>query len=74
MGYQVRVLAVGQHYKVTMSVLCHKSIPILIIPYMMPGCKTPTNQGKNWIVQCPDNVTEWDKVWFWQWGSTIKSP
>ena len=34
---------VGQHYKITMSVHCHKSVPILIWAYMLLGHKTTNN-------------------------------
>ena len=30
----------GQHYKVTMSGHCHKSVPIVIWVSTLPGCKT----------------------------------
>ena len=33
---------VWQHYKVTMIAHCHKLDPILIWPYLLQGCKTPT--------------------------------
>ena len=35
-------LPVGQHYKVIMSRHCYESVPVLILPQMLPGCKTPT--------------------------------
>ena len=37
-------LPVGQHYKVAKSDNCHKSVPVLIGPQMLPGCKTPTSK------------------------------
>ena len=33
---------VGQHYEVTMSVHCHKSVPVLIGPHMLQGSTTLT--------------------------------
>ena len=42
---------VGLHYKVTMSVHCHKSVPILIWQWMLPGRKTPTTMVNEAIAQ-----------------------
>ena len=39
-------LPVGQHYKVAMSAHRHKSVSILICPYMLPGHKTLNKQNK----------------------------
>ena len=36
-------LPVGKHYKVTISAHCHKSLPVLLWPYMLLGQKTITN-------------------------------
>ena len=40
-GFQV-----GQHYKVTMCSHCHKSVPVLIWPWTLLGCKTTNKQNK----------------------------
>ena len=40
-------LPMRQHYKVAMSVRCHKSVPTLIWPSTLLGCKTTNNQHDN---------------------------
>ena len=39
-------LPVARYYKVIVSVHCHKSVPVLIWPKMMPGPKTPTTNQR----------------------------
>ena len=39
-----------QHYKVTMSVHCHKSVPILIWPDMLLGRKQQTNKSYHQMI------------------------
>ena len=41
------VSPMGQHYKITRSVHCHKLVPIVIWPQMLPGCKTPKRKQTN---------------------------
>ena len=41
---------VRQHYQVTMSVHCHKSVPILIWPYMLLRCKTITTNKNIFLI------------------------
>ena len=40
---------VGQRYKVTMRVFCHKFVPVLIWPWMLLGCKTTTDSNSCFI-------------------------
>ena len=53
-------LPVGQHFKVAMGVHCHKSVPILTWPRMLPSHKTPiTNQALSYHLQItPDNAVK----------------
>ena len=47
MTYKIHIqsgLPMGWHYKVAMSVHCHKSVPILKSSQMLPGCKPPMNK------------------------------
>ena len=52
---------VRQHYKVTMSVNCHKSVLILIWPQILPGRKTPRNNQLKARLACHYRGA------FWNW-------
>ena len=34
--------------------------------YFIARCSALLEQGKDWLFQCQDNVTEWD-IWSWYW-------
>ena len=65
--------AVGQRYKVTMSAHGHKSVPVLICPWMLLGCHTQTNKQTNKQYACPMSSTSslhQDSRWVGGWITT----
>ena len=67
---------------VMMHYLTHAcSISLFAYPSLYPSRSAVLGQGKHWLAQCQDNVTQWDGILghdagglISQWGSTIKSP